>query len=211
MPEHESAQVLERYGIEVVPRARAKGAAQAAEAAELLGFPVVVKLDGPAHKSRLGGVVLGLNSAGAVEAAVRRIASEDGAVLVARQVPPGPELMCGMHRDQSFGPVIALGAGGALAEMAELSCFALAPLSRATAEELIAGVRWLTRLLDDVAHEQVVAALLSLSQLAVEHEEIEAIDVNPFVVGSKGIVAVDALVVVRRDWSEDGTRAGKGV
>ncbi len=209
MPEHESAQVLERYGIEVVQRARAKGAAQAAEAAEQLGFPVVVKLDGPAHKSALGGVVLGLESASAVEAAVRRIAGEDGAVLVARQVLPGPELICGTHRDQSFGPVIALGAGGALAEMTELGSLALAPLSRATAEELITEVPWLKRVVGSVAHEQLVAALLALSLIAVEHEEIEAIDVNPFVVGREGIVAVDALVVVRDDWSEDGARAGR--
>lgn len=211
LPEHESARVLERYGIPVAPSIRAHSAKAAVAAAEQLGFPVVVKLDGPAHKSSLGGVMLGLDSASAVEGAVHRLAGESGSVLVAREVPAGPELMCGMQRDVSFGPVLALGAGGILAETRALGSLALAPLSRETAEELVASAPWIAGVATGAVLGQLVDALLALSLLSVEHEEIEAVDINPFVLGRDAIVAVDALVVVRADRVEHGGGAGKGV
>src|SRR4029077_12081993 len=94
------------------PRRRALGPDAAAAAASGLGFPVVVKRDGPAHKSRDVGVRLGLADESAVRSAAARLG---GSVLVAAQVPPGLEVYCGMSRDPDVGPVLAIALGGAAA------------------------------------------------------------------------------------------------
>src|SRR5207247_6767414 len=95
LPEHESAAVLERYGIAFPPRRRASSPEEAAAAAAELGFPVVVKVDGPAHKARAGGVALGV---GSPELAAERAAALGGRVLVARQAAAGAAVLCAIVR-----------------------------------------------------------------------------------------------------------------
>jgi acetyltransferase len=186
LPEHESSLVLERYGIAVAPHARATDPDAAARAATELGFPVVVKLDGLAHKSAAGGVIAGVATADAAAEAARRLG---GRVLVARQLPPGPEYFCGMIRDPDYGPVLAVGWGGVRVEALEPAC-ELAPIDRDRAVALIldAGLPPAATALADV--------LVALGQIAVEHPGIAEIDVNPLILAGDGPVAVDALVVV---------------
>ena len=109
LPEFESALVLERYGVPLAPRRRAASPEEAAAAAAELGFPVVVKVDGPAHKAAQNGVVLGLGDEDGVRGATQRLG---GRVLVASQAEGGAEAFCGMTRDPDFGPVLAVGLGG---------------------------------------------------------------------------------------------------
>ncbi len=135
LPEHESALALERYGVPLAPRRRAANPDEAATAAHELGMPVVVKLDGPAHKSADGGVVLGLETPEAAAAAARRLGCP---VLVAKQVAAGPEALCGMTRDPDFGPVLAVGRGGAAVERLDSVVLTLAPLDLDDARELVA-------------------------------------------------------------------------
>jgi acetyltransferase len=185
LPEHESAAVLERYGVPVAPRRRAGDPHEAGAVAVELGFPVVVKVDGPAHKSATGGVALGLTSTEAVRAAAERLG---GRVLVARQLASGPEAFCGMTRDPDFGPVLAVGWGGARVESTR-PALSLAPLGREQALALVreAGLPSLAEPLADV--------LVALGRIALDHPRVEEIDVNPLVLGPEGPVAVDALVV----------------
>jgi acetyltransferase len=187
MPEHESALVLERYGVRFAPRRRAATPEEAARAAAELGPPVVVKLDGPAHKSRTGGVVPGLESPDAAAGAARRLG---GAVLVAKQLPAAPEAICGMTRDRDFGPVLAVGAGGADVERLGYVAVSIAPLDVQGARELVAEAR-----LPDPG-DVLAWTLVALSRLALARPEIESIDVNPLLLSEDGAVAVDALVVV---------------
>jgi acetyltransferase len=186
LPEHESSLVLERYGIAVAPHARATDPDAAARAATELGFPVVVKIDGVAHKSAAGGVLAGVATADAAAEGARRLG---GRVLVARQLPPGPEYFCGMIRDPDYGPVLAVGWGGVRVEALEPAC-ELAPIDRDCAVALIldAGLPPAATALADV--------LIALGQIAVEHPGIAEIDVNPLILVGNGPVAVDALVVV---------------
>ncbi|MGH3065611.1 MAG: acetate--CoA ligase family protein [Gaiellaceae bacterium] len=187
LSEHESALVLERYGVEFASRRRAHGPAEAARAAEELGTPVVVKRDGPAHKSREGGVVLDVPSAEAAAEAARRLS---GPVLVAKQVARGEEVLCGMSRDPDYGPVLVVGAGGnAVEELARLAA-TVPPLDLETARELVAEAG-VSETADGVAR-----TLVALSRIATAYPEIESIDVNPLIVSGAGAVAVDALVVV---------------
>ncbi len=187
LSEHRSALVLELVGVPFAPRRQAAAPEEAAQAAEELGYPVVVKRDGPAHKSREGGVVLGLASADAVAAAAAQLG---GRVLVAKQVEPGDEILCGMTRDPDFGPVLAVGAGGAAVESLGQVTLAVAPLDHAIAQGLVedAGV--------SDPHGVVAQTLVAISSLALAYPEIESIDVNPLVVSPETTVAVDALVVV---------------
>ena len=188
-PEHESALVLERYGVRFASRKRAATPDEAARAAEELGFPVAVKLDGPAHKSRVGGVVLGVETPEAAADAARRLG---GSVLVTRQLAPGPEVFCGMTRDPQYGPVLAVGAGGTSVESLGRIAASVGPLDAETAAELAAEAGF------ERARDEIACVLVALGRLAVEHPEISEVDVNPLILSDDGVVAVDALVVIDR-------------
>jgi acetate---CoA ligase (ADP-forming) len=188
LPEHESALMLERFGIPFAARVRAATPEQAAAALGVLGAPVVVKLDGPAHKGREGGVVLGILSPDEAAEATRRLG---GPVLVARQAQAGAEVLVGMTRDPDFGPILAVGRGGAEVEELDRVAYSSAPLDAASATHLVADAG-----VED-PHDVVVATLVALSDLALSNPDIESVEVNPLIVGSADTVAVDALVVVR--------------
>jgi acetyltransferase len=187
LPEHESSLVLERLGVPFASRRRVATPEEAAAAFDALGGPVVVKRDGPAHKAREGGVVLGVASADAAADAARRLG---GSVLVARQVEPGMEVLCGMTRDPDFGPVLAVGTGGAAVEEADHLALAAAPLDVSAAARLVteAGV--------DDRHGVAAATLAAIGDLALANPRIESVEVNPLIVGASGSTAVDALVIV---------------
>ena len=195
LPEFESAQVLERYGVPVAARRRAGTPEQAVAAAEQLGYPVVVKLDGPAHKSRTGGVVLDLRDAETVADAVALLGarSPGSGVLVARQVRPGPEVFCGVTRDPTFGPILAVGPGGSQVE-AQRPVAALAPVDLALALELVAEAAVAEP--GSAAAQAIAATLVALGRLAIEHPEVAEVDINPLIVRADGATAVDALVVI---------------
>ena len=195
LPEHESALLLERHGVEFAPRRRVATPDEAARAAEELGPPVVVKADGPAHKGAAGGVVLGVESPEAAAGAAERLG---GRVLVAKQVPAGPEAFCGLSRDPSYGPVLAVGLGGAAVEALSLAAVCLAPVDAALARELVEEAPSLGRIASEAARETLARTLVALGRLAVEHPEVAACDVNPLILHDGGAVAVDALVVVSR-------------
>jgi acetyltransferase len=191
LPEFESALVLERYGVPLSPRRRAASPDEAAEAARELGFPVVVKVDGPAHKAAQNGVVLGLGDAEGVRDATERLG---GRVLVARQAQGGAEAFCGMTRDPDFGPVLAIGPGGGAVEALSLAAVSLAPLGEEDARRLVAEAPGLEA--SPAAEEALAATLVALGRIAVDHPQIAAVDVNPLILSADGAVAVDALVVV---------------
>ncbi|MEY4280535.1 MAG: hypothetical protein RL313_798, partial [Actinomycetota bacterium] len=113
LPEYESAEILERYGVPIASRKRVTSASQAAAVAKGLGFPVVVKSDGPAHKSAGGGVILNINSEDEATAAVEKLG---GSAFIAAQIPKGLEALVGMVRDEEFGPILAVGHGGVTVE-----------------------------------------------------------------------------------------------
>jgi acetyltransferase len=191
LPEVESSLVLERYGVRFAPRRRASSREEAVAAAHELGFPVVVKIDGPAHKTAAGGVVLGLADDASVAAAAARLG---GRVLVARDEGHGPVAFCGLARDPHFGPVLAIGPGGGAVEALSLAAVTLAPISQAEARALVADAPGLA--VGEAAAAELGRALVALGRLAVDHPEVAAVDINPFVLRADGAVAVDALVVV---------------
>ena len=193
LPEHDSCALLERYGVSFPARERCADPAQAAAAYERLGGPVVVKVDGPAHKQAAGGVALGITSAAEAREAAERMG---GRVLVARQAAAGVEAFCGMTRDPDYGPVLAVGLGGAAIEALGLAAVALAPLDDDEALALVAEAPGVAQLASPAAAAALASTLVALSRLALEHPEVDEIDVNPLILGAGGAIAVDALVVV---------------
>jgi len=200
--------VLEGYGI---PCAAARPAATPAEAgtvAERLGFPVALKLRSPdiTHKTEVGGVRLGLGSAGEVaEAATAMLASVRAArpaarlegVLVQRMAPPGKELLLGMIRDQQFGPLVVVGFGGIYVEVLKDTAARLCPLGADDAHEMLGELR-MAPLLKGVRGEPPVdlgalaETICRFAQLAADADDLVELEVNPLVAGSGGVMAVDA-------------------
>ncbi len=202
----DSFDLLTAYGIDAVRAIAVADRAAAVQAADELGYPVVVKTDEPgiAHKSDVGGVVLGVSSPAAVGAAFDDLAERLGKrVLVAAAAPDGVELALGVVRDRQLGPLVVVAAGGVLVELIRDRVVGLPPLDRARARRLLErlGVR---RLLDGVRGqapsdlEAVLDAVVAVSCLAQElHDGLDALDVNPLRCGPSGVVALDALVVPR--------------
>ena len=187
LSEHESALVLERLGVPFAERRQAVTPEDARAAAADLGMPVVVKRDGPTHKSRSGGVVLGLSSPAEAEKAARGLG---GPVLVARQVEGGVEVLCGMTRDPDYGPILAVGRGGTAVEEVDRVMLSSAPLDLTGAARLVeaAGV--------EDPHGVVATTLAALGDLALANPRITSVEINPLIVTVSGTTAVDALVVL---------------
>jgi succinyl-CoA synthetase beta subunit len=186
LAEHESCEVLSRYGVLFAARRRAATPEGAAAAVRELGAPVVVKTDGPAHKAREGGVRLGITSPEQAAAVARELG---GSVLVARQVPAGEEVFCGAIRDPTYGPVIALGRGGVDIEQRGNAITILGPLSLADAALVIADAD-----LPD-PHGALARAAAGVSRLLQEHPAVHEVDINPLIVTPEETIAVDGLII----------------
>ncbi len=206
--EREGLALLSDYGIPVAETETACGAEAALAAAERLGWPVVLKTAAPdmAHKSDVGGVITGLDSAPAFGRACDELIERLGPdVLVQRMARVGVELALGIVRDAQFGPLVMVASGGVLVEIVHDRAFALPPLDAAraarlldglTARRLLAGVRGAAPADTDA----VVDAMVRLSVLAADLGDlVDGLDINPLIAGPDGCVAVDALVVPRSD------------
>jgi acyl-CoA synthetase (NDP forming) len=193
--------LLEAYGIPVVGERHAETPDEAAQAATELGLPVVVKTAAAgAHKTESGGVVLDLRTPAEVHDAAARMG---GAVIVQRYVTEGAELLAGLVQDPVFGPLVAFGPGGVLAELIGSANFALAPLSDVDAGELL-GTGKVAKLVEGwrgapAADRAALADLLHrLSRLAVDLPEVAELDLNPVLAGPDGCVAVDSRIRIAR-------------
>ena len=193
----ETRRLLGAYGLPLVPERRAETPDEAVAAAVELGLPAVVKTAvAGAHKTESGGVALDLRSEDEVRRAAERIG---GPVIVQPFLSGGCELLAGVVQDPVFGPLVAFGPGGTLAELIGSARFALAPvtdvdvqlaLTSGKAGRLVAG--WRGSPPADTA--AVADVLYRLSQLAVDLPEVAELDLNPILAGADGCVAVDARV-----------------
>jgi len=212
--ENGAKRALAAAGLPVLTEKLCATAAESAAAAAEMGFPVVAKIVSPdiPHKTEIGGVILNLADAGAVRAAhdeliararrARPDARIEG-VLVAPMQKGGVEVILGIHRDPTFGPMLMYGSGGTAVELFQDVAFASAPLTRAAAEALIDKVRssQLLRGWRGGPHYDEAAlaeALLRLSDFALAHADtIESVDINPLVVRERGAACLDAVITLR--------------
>ena len=208
--ESASKALLREYGVPMADEREVRTAAEAAAAANEIGFPVVAKLCGEAiaHKTERGLVRLRLHDADAVHRAATELldaataADGDVSVLVAPMVAGNREFIAGVVRDPQFGANVMLGVGGILAEAIADVIFRPVPISDVDAGEMIDQLST-QQLLGpfrgeaEVDRVQLKSVLLGLSAAAVARPEIASIDVNPLIIRADGVpVAVDALVEI---------------
>ncbi|MCA9622864.1 MAG: acetate--CoA ligase family protein, partial [Myxococcales bacterium] len=191
----EARRTLEAAGLTVAPGGVATSAKEAAAIAKEVGFPVAVKLASLqlVHKTEIGGVVLGLQDAEAVEAAYRGIEERlagmgradamDGA-LVQPMLEGAAEVMIGVNQDPVFGPLIAFGLGGIHVEVLRDVAFRVAPLSDRDASAMVSEIRGHQLLQGYRGHAAadiaaLEEALLRMSRLVEAVPEIREIDLNP--------------------------------
>ena len=212
--EEEAVGILKAFGLPVLDAQVAANREDAVRYAERIGYPVVMKVssDDITHKIDVRGVVLGIRDArqagdafDAILANVRKArpgASLRG-VLVQRMADPGVEVILGLKRDPSFGPVVMFGLGGTFVEIFKDVSFRIAPFGSRTAADLIeeikahpilAGARGKPR--RDIA--SVKDCVLRLSALAVACPDIQELDINPLIVGEeqKGSAVADVRILV---------------
>ncbi len=213
LTEYESKKLLEAYGIPITATEIAETEAEAVKQAEKLGYPVVLKLHSLTitHKTDVGGVVLNLRDAAAVKQAFAEIkksvaekaAAEhfNGVTVQPMAKLDGYEIILGASLDSQFGPVLLFGTGGQLVEVFKDKALALPPLNTTLARRMMEQTK-IYKALKGVRGRKPVdlAALEDLmvrfSELVVENPWIKEIDINPLLVSSDRLLALDARVVV---------------
>lgn len=188
-------EVFLSYGFDTALTSNAEAPVDAAEEASRIGYPVVLKVDSPdiKHKTDIGGVKTGLESREEVKEAYHEImdsvyenapGSEIRGVEVQEQMD-GLEVALGMKRDPQFGPMIMVGLGGIYIEVLKDVSFGIAPISEEEAEQMIQelksyeifeGARG-----QEYDIEPVKEAIMRLGDLALQHDEIQEIDLNPMI------------------------------
>jgi acetyltransferase len=215
--EADAKEVLEAYGFVTPKGSIATTPDQAANIANQIGYPVVMKIwsQDIVHKSDVGGVKVGLQNAREVRDAFdlmmyripqKRPEASILGVLVQEMCSSGREVILGMHRDPRFGPLMMFGMGGTMVEVLQDVAFYLAPLTAEEAKQMLVNTRTYKMLRgvrgeEGVDLDAIAEGLQRLSQLVTEFPQIKELDINPFVVGPEGTVpiAVDARMSVEKD------------
>ena len=213
--EHEAYEVLEAYGFPIIGAKLAQNAEEAAAAAESMGYPVALKIASPdvVHKFDFGGVKLNLRNAEEVRQGFQTIVNSVLAkkteariegVIVEQMAEKGQEIILGVSNDPQFGPILMFGLGGIYVEALEDVTFRLAPVTRLSAHRMITTTKTF-KILDGYRGGPVFdipaieECLTRLSQLALDFDEIQELDINPLIVLPKGqgCRIVDARIILR--------------
>ena len=214
--EYETRIMLEAYGIASVPGDLAGGVEEAVEIAEKAGYPVVLKIvsEDILHKSDSGGIALNINNSDALRVEysnlMERIAKNEPnarirGVMVEQMAPKGVEVIVGMRRDTTFGPMMMFGLGGTMVELLKDISFKVAPLTSEDIDEMIEdtlagkllkGYRGSPKA-DIEAVKQVIA---SLSQLSMDTPAISEIEINPLIVypEGQGAISLDSRAILAK-------------
>jgi acyl-CoA synthetase (NDP forming) len=208
---HESRQVLLGLGVPMNRSALAADRESAVKAASGIGFPVVMKIVSPdiVHKTEVGGVKVGLRdaaeTAAAFDAMMASVRSKRPKArvkgVVVEEMVRGTELIVGSSCDPQFGRMLMFGMGGVFVEVYKDVSFRLVPISAFDAREMIEEIRGKAifegaRGYPKADKEALVKILVDISTGVARHPDIEELDINPLMVTEKGLVAVDARVIL---------------
>ncbi len=181
---------------------------EAMEAAGRLGYPVVMKVVGPVHKSDVGGVVLNVKDAGQAAAEFdRMIAIRDTSGILIQPMLSGTELFTGAKYEPKFGHMILCGMGGIFIEVMKDVQAGLVPLCESEALEMIRGLKSYkifrgVRGQEGIDEVQFAGILLRLSALLEAAPEIQEMDLNPLLAKGERIIAVDARISLAKNRPE---------
>ncbi len=210
--EPEALKLFTDFGLPVPQYKFARTLEEAVAASAEIGYPVVLKIvsAGIIHKADVGGVKVHLESDRAVEAAfveIRKNAEQKApgaaveGILVSRHIGSGLECIVGMTRDPQFGPAIMYGLGGIFVEVLKDVSFRILPLTGVDAESMIKETKSY-QLLQGIRGEKpkdmpaLIDFLLKTSALIEQNPEIRELDINPIAILEKGVLALDARVLL---------------
>jgi len=211
LSEHDSKLLMEKYGVPIAPEKLASSADESVAAAGEIGYPVVLKAEGPeiSHKTERELVAVGLKDEADVREAYDRIIANLGdtpheGVLVQKMIRGERELVIGLVRDPQFGPCVMFGLGGIFTEILKDTSFRVAPITEDDALQMMEDIK-AKAILGPVrgkspADKALLAkALVGLGTIGIEQDNVAEIDVNPLIITGEGEpVAVDALVVLTK-------------
>jgi acetyltransferase len=214
LPENEAERILKIYGFPIVEGKPATSPEEASSVARNIGFPVVMKIisDDIIHKSDVNGVVLNVNSGEEARSTfismteqVLQIKPEAKikGVQISKMILSGEEVILGVKRDPSFGPIIMFGLGGVYVEVFKDVSFRVAPIDEIIADSMIKQIKSYTilkgirgKIPRDIP--AIRECLIRLSQLALECPQIKELDINPLIVleENKGCYVADARIML---------------
>lgn len=215
LPEQESMGILGAYGLPMLPRGLVTTREEAASVAERIGFPVVMKVesDDIIHKFDIKGVILDIRTVrqamDAFDAIVQNVnqaapQAHIKGIIVEQMVTGGEEVILGIKRDDSFGPVLMFGLGGLFVEIFKDVSFRIAPVGRRTASEMVREIKAYGMLAGARGRSPrdisaVEDALMRLSTLALDFPGIMELDINPLIVRNEGqgCFVADARIMLR--------------
>ncbi|ADM28386.1 acetyl-CoA synthetase (ADP-forming) beta subunit; branched-chain acyl-CoA synthetase (ADP-forming) beta subunit [Ignisphaera aggregans DSM 17230] len=213
--EHEAYEILSEYKFPVPKFGLAKSEEEAVKIADSIGYPVVLKIVSPdiVHKSDVGGVIINLKDSSDVREGFRKImlnvrnrapnARIEG-VLIQEMVPQGLEIIVGSTRDTIFGPIVMFGLGGVFVEVLRDVSFRVAPITPIDADMMIRELK-AYKILEGYRGspprdlDAVKDILIKTSNIMLEVEEIQDIDLNPIMLfeRGKGAKIADARIMLR--------------
>lgn len=210
LTEFESKELLTEIGISIPAQKLTKTKEETIAAAEEIGFPVVMKLmaEDVVHKSDTGAVKLNIKNkeevGNAYDELVKIESQSEKKISVQKMAnEPITELIIGMTTDAQFGPALMFGIGGILVELLEDVSFRIAPITEYDAKEMIHEIKGFP-ILDGYRGkpkadiDAIVDTLMKISDLVVKHEEIHEMDLNPVFIYDKGLICVDARIILKK-------------
>jgi acyl-CoA synthetase (NDP forming) len=210
--EHEAQQICALHHIPTPKSGKATSTHDAILKAKKIGFPIVLKIISPQilHKSDVGGVILNVKDEKELEVQYEKLLVEIGkrepsakvlGVLIEKMMPPSTEVIVGGIRDSQFGPSIMFGIGGIFAEIYDDVAFRVAPIDKIDASNLVHEIKGYKVLegargkpLADI--NSLINVLMSVSDLMMEHDAISQLDLNPVIVYSNYVCAVDVRIIL---------------
>lgn len=211
LTEFESKKLLQEIGISVPVQKLTTSKEETISAAEEIGFPIVMKLmaEDVVHKSDMGAVKLNLKTIEDVTEVyddLMKIPSQKEKQISVQKMADEPitELIIGMTTDPQFGPALMFGIGGILVELLEDVSFRIAPITEYDAKEMITEIKGFP-ILDGYRGkpkadiDAIVKVLMKISDLVTKYEEINEMDLNPVFIYNKGLICVDARIILKKE------------
>jgi len=215
LTEFESKNLLKEIGIPIPEQELATTKEETLTVAKRIGFPIVLKLmaEDIVHKSDTGAVKLNIknedDTAQAYDELMNIPSQSEKSISVQKMADePITELIIGMTTDAQFGPALMFGIGGILVELLEDVSFRIAPITEYDAREQIHEIKGFP-ILDGYRGkpkadiDAIVNTLLTISDLVTKYEEINEMDLNPVFIYEKGLICVDARIILKKPEKKD--------
>ena len=210
--EHEAKKLFALYDMPVTRIHVAETEDEAVEAAENIGYPIVLKIVSPQilHKSDAGGVIVGIEDEQGIREGFNKIIqnakkykanAEITGILVQEMAPKGTEIIVGSTTDPTFGPTLMFGLGGIFVEILKDVSFRVAPITKVDAAEMIEEIK-AVKILEGArgmppCHKPTLAEILyKTSNMLMDCPEIKELDMNPILAYPDSARIVDARIIM---------------